>query len=216
MVPHRNSRHAAPRTVRGSDCLEPFTICEATWYKQATAPRAARKRVAGDRAARTSHYRRGSMGEGSIADCACGRAVRETRPSWAAASSLDKSVPDDWILEMWFVRSQPRDRHRRTKGAHPKYGPQNYRGACANGLKERSDWLKTDCFRSWQAVMRPEVDYALANSGSSCKASGGPDGPSWPHAQRAEQIQRTSEPGSDDRHLRAARRLRGINQRERN
>ena len=63
----------------------------------------------------------------------------------------------------------------RTKGAHPKYGcPQNfYRGACANSLKERSDWLEDRLLSELQqAVMRPEVvDYAIGEFERQLQAS---------------------------------------------
>ena len=53
----------------------------------------------------------------------------------------------------------------RGKAGHQRYGcPQNfYRGACANTLKERADWLEDRLLSELQrAVLRPEVvDYAL-------------------------------------------------------
>jgi site-specific DNA recombinase len=53
----------------------------------------------------------------------------------------------------------------RGKGGHQSYGcPQNfYRGACANQLKERADWLEDRLLSELQrAVIQPEaIDYAL-------------------------------------------------------
>jgi len=53
----------------------------------------------------------------------------------------------------------------RGNGGHPSYGcPQNfYRGACANRLKERADWLEDRLLSELQrAVIQPDaVDYAI-------------------------------------------------------
>ena len=65
---------------------------------------------------------------------------------------------------MWGLRCQPGYRGR-GKGGHPSYGcPRNfYRGACANQLKERADWLEDRLLSKLQeAVIQPDaIDYAL-------------------------------------------------------
>ena len=57
----------------------------------------------------------------------------------------------------------------RGKGGHLRYGcPQNfYRGACANGLKERQDWLEDRLLAQLQAeVLKPQaIDYCIDEFG---------------------------------------------------